>query len=49
MYQLVKENHFATWNVNRRYEATGTTTAAELEAWFAITRRLLAAASIKVA
>ena len=47
MYQLVKDDHFKTWNVNRRYWSTGSTSEDELDHWFTMARRLLGAAGIK--
>lgn len=49
MLQIVKDDHFSTWNVNRRYWITGSTDATELDDWFKVARRLLGAAQIKVA
>ncbi|WP_426270778.1 hypothetical protein ACN9MB_03380 [Dyella kyungheensis] len=47
MYEVLKGNHFSTWNVSRRYEGTGDTTVEELNAWFEVTKRLFATASIR--
>ncbi|WP_250518938.1 hypothetical protein [Caballeronia sp. ATUFL_M1_KS5A] len=47
MYDIVKGDIFKSWNVNRRYAASGHTTNEELEEWFSTTRRLFAQAQIK--
>lgn len=47
MYEIVKADVFRTWDVSRRYGATGNTTDAELDEWFGVTRRLFAQAQIK--
>lgn len=46
MHGLVKADIFRTWNVNRRYSSTGSTTEAELNEWITCTKRLFAAARI---
>lgn len=48
MYNIVKGDIFRGWAVNRRYDETGHTDPADLIAWFATTKRLFAAASVKV-
>lgn len=48
MYDILKADIFRNWNVNRRYSATGTTSAEELEDWFSVTMRLFATAGLKV-
>lgn len=47
MYNLIKVEIFRTWNVNRRYLATGNTTDEELDDWFKVTRRLFQQAQLK--
>lgn len=47
MYEIVKADVFKSWDVSRRYDATGNTSAAELDEWFGVTRRLFAQAQIK--
>lgn len=47
MYDLLKGDIFKGWSVNRRYEATGHTTAEEVAAWIQTTKRLFAAAGLK--
>lgn len=47
MYQVVKEEIFAGWNVNRRYHATGHTSEEEMKRWLAQTQRLFACAKLK--
>jgi hypothetical protein len=47
MFDVLRNSVFDTWDVNRRYHATGTTTAEELETWFKVTKRLFAAANLK--
>ncbi len=48
MYDILKGDIFAGWNVNRRYYETGHTEEAELESWFSATKRLFATARLKV-
>jgi hypothetical protein len=48
MYDIVKGDIFRGWAVNRRYDKTGHTDPADLIVWFATTKRLLAAASVRV-
>jgi hypothetical protein len=48
MYDILKGDIFRGWNVNRRYDETGMTAAADLAGWFTTTRRLFATAGIKV-
>jgi hypothetical protein len=48
MYDIVKGDIFKGWAVNRRYDETGHTDSAELTAWFSTTKRLFAAASVRV-
>ena len=48
MFNVVKENIFSGWNVNRRYYQTGNTTETELISWFKVTKRLFVSAKIKV-
>jgi hypothetical protein len=47
MYVLLQVDLLAGWRVDRRYEATGTTSEEELETWFQHTKRLLGSAGIK--
>jgi hypothetical protein len=47
MYDVLKGDVFAGWNVNRRYFETGNTTDAELESWFSTTKRLFATARLR--
>ena len=48
MFNLVKSGIFADWAVDHRYSPTGKATSEQVAAWFRITKRLLAAASIRV-
>lgn len=48
MFNLVKQNIFSGWSVNRRYFQTGNTTENELVTWFGVTKRLFVAAKLKV-
>lgn len=47
MYVLLQSNLLSGWRVDRRYHASGETTANELDAWTSHARRLLGAAGIK--
>jgi hypothetical protein len=47
MYDVLKGDVFAGWDVNRRYYETGNTTEAELAGWFSITKRLFAIAELR--
>ncbi len=47
MYELLQQDLLIGWRVDRRYHATGQTSAAELESWIKDTRRLLGSAGIK--
>lgn len=47
MLKLLKSDMLVGWLVNRRYYATGNTSAEELEIWFSETKRLLASANLK--
>ena len=47
IYHIVKDDHFRTWDVSRRYWATKSTAETELEEWFIVTRRLLGAAGVR--
>ena len=48
MFDLVKPEIFKEWNIDWRYANTGKTTQDNIADWFGTTRRLLAAANIKV-
>lgn len=48
MFGILKPDIFAGWHVNRRYDETGSTGAAELTEWFKTTQRLFATAGLKV-
>jgi hypothetical protein len=48
MFDLVKAEIFKGWDVDWRYAPTGKTTQGNIDEWFSVTKRLLAAASIKV-
>ncbi len=48
MYDILKGDVFAGWNVNRRYYETGNTSNSELALWFSVTKRLFATARLKV-
>lgn len=48
MYNVLKGDVFANWNVNRRYYETGNTSEAELSMWLSTTKRLFATAGLKV-
>ncbi len=48
MFDLVKADIFKDWNVDWRYAHTGKTTQDNIVDWFTTTRRLFAAANIKV-
>jgi hypothetical protein len=48
MLNIVKLNIFNGWSVSRRYYQTGNTTDDELATWFRETKRLFAAAKLKV-
>jgi hypothetical protein len=48
MFNVLKPDIFAGWHVNRRYDETGSTGAAELAEWFSATKRLFATAGLKV-
>ena len=48
MFNLLKSGIFSDWAVDHRYSPTGKATSEQLAAWFLITRRLLAAANIRV-
>ncbi len=48
LYQVVKADIFRGWHVSRRYGETGHTSIAELGDWFSETKRLFAAARVKV-
>lgn len=47
MFEILRADIFADWNVNHRYRATGATTKIEVLRWQAIAKRLLAAANIR--
>lgn len=47
MYNLLQQNLMDGWRVDRRYFATGHTTATELNNWDRDARRILGAAGIK--
>lgn len=48
MFDLIKSSIFADWAVDQRYSVTGRVTSKQLEDWFVVTKRLLAAANIRV-
>jgi hypothetical protein len=48
MFNLLKEDIFSDWSVSDRYSETGKVTQGQFQAWQAVTRRLLAAANIRV-
>jgi len=48
MFDVLKPDIFAGWNVNRRYHETGSTNNAELTEWFKVTKRLFATAGLRV-
>lgn len=48
MYGILKSDIFSDWAIDHRYGPDGKVSADQLEAWFNITRRLLAAAGVKV-
>ena len=48
MFSLLKNGIFADWAIDHRYSPTGKATSEQVAAWFLITRRLLAAANIRV-
>lgn len=48
MFNIVRQDIFSGWNVNRRYYQTGNTTGDELVTWFEVTKRLFATANLKV-
>jgi len=47
MFDVIRADIFRGWNVNRRYDETGHTEAAELLKWFEATKRLFATAGLK--
>jgi hypothetical protein len=47
MFDVIRADIFSGWHVNRRYSKTGTTSEAELDAWFSVTKRILATAGLK--
>ncbi|WP_394438942.1 hypothetical protein ACGGKE_14565 [Sphingobium naphthae] len=48
MFSLLKGGIFADWAVDHRYSATGKVSQEQIAVWFCITKRLLAAANIRV-
>ncbi len=48
MFDVLKADTFAGWQVNRRYDETGSTDEADVTKWFKATKRLFATAGIKV-
>jgi hypothetical protein len=48
MHELLQQDLLIGWRVDRRYHATGQTSAAELDAWVKDARRLLGSAGIRV-
>ena len=48
MYQLLKNSLLDGWEVNRRYEQSGSLSKIDLDRWFKDTRRLLGSAGIKM-
>ena len=48
MFNLLKNGIFADWAVDHRYSLTGKVTSEQVAAWFLITKKLLAAANIRV-
>ena len=48
MFNIVKQNIFSGWSINRRYYQTGHTTENELVPWFEVTKRLFFMAKLKV-
>jgi hypothetical protein len=47
MFDILKNEIFKDWHVNRRYCTSGETTQQELDAWFQTTKRLFATARLK--
>jgi hypothetical protein len=47
MFQVIKEELFTGWIVNRRYHVTGHTTVEEMALWINQTQRLFACANLK--
>lgn len=48
MFYVLKGDIFKGWHVSHRYAKTGNTDTDELGAWFVTTKRLFAAANLKV-
>ncbi|MND58988.1 hypothetical protein D3C80_501630 [compost metagenome] len=48
MFNLLKGDAFADWAVDHRYSVTGKVTQVQFDAWFTVTKRLLAAANVRV-
>ena len=48
MFDVLKGDIFKGWHVSHRYTTTGNTDSNELGAWFVTTKRLFAAANLKV-
>lgn len=48
MFNLLKGDIFVGWAVDHRYSETGKVTSDQIEAWFGVTQRLLAAANIRL-
>ncbi len=47
LHQVLKQPVLAGWLIERRYYATGTTSLAEVNAWFAETQRIFAASKLR--
>lgn len=48
MYNILKSDVFTDWAVDFRYSPDGKIKSENVTAWFAVTRRLLAAANVRV-
>jgi len=48
MYEIIRQDIFKGWSVDHRYAQDGRVQNDVLEEWFAITKRLFAAANIRV-
>jgi len=48
MFNLLKGDTFADWAVDHRYSVTGKVTQVQFDTWFDVTKRLLAAANVRI-
>ena len=48
MFNLLRADTFRGWDISSRYMSTGHTNIVDLETWFQTTKRLFAAAGLKV-